>query len=289
MKKARERVAWTSFWGNLGFAALKITAGITGLSRLLFMDGVFSAVCSVLVIIMLVGLRESETKADDVHRHGHGKAEFIYSALAGLLIMTTGILLLLISIENVMKGYMSSAELPGIFVAIAAIASNLMLYNYVSGMSKELNSRVLADNASCIYFGIFTSSLVLLGIAASIGNFFRMEQLSAVLISGIILSLGIRIFCRGIHGIMDRVSFSHTPYRVHEIKREAGSVKDVKHVRDIKVRRMGDKDMINLEVLLDEGISVNRAHSITEEIKRKLIKNLSYAENVSVNFRPVGS
>jgi len=289
MTGARERVAWTSFWGNMGLAALKITAGVTGLSRLLFIDGGFSAVCSVLVIIMLAGLRESETKADDVHRHGHGKAEFIYSALAGILIMTTGLLLLLISMENVLKGYMSSAELAGVFVAVVSIVANLMLYNYVYGKSKELNSRVLADNASCIYFGIFTSSLVLLGITASMGKFYGMEQLATVLISVIILSMGVRIFYRGINGIMDRVSFSQTPHRIHEIKRLAGSVKAVKRVEDIKIRRMGDKDMINLEVQLDERINITRAHEIAEGIKRKIIKNLSYAGIVYVNFKPAGS
>jgi len=285
----REKIAWTSFWGNLILAALKISAGVISFSRLLFIDGVFSALCSVLVVIMLAGLGASETEADHIHKHGHGKAEFIYSAVTGMFIIATGIFLLLISTENFMEEYTGSAGVTGALVAFISLITNFMLYRYISGKSEEFHSRVLADNASVVFFGIFTSSLVLLGIAASAGNFFVMEQTAACLISCIILLTGIRIFRRGIDGIMDRESFSHTPFRVHAIRRAAGAVDAVRSVGDIKIRRMGDKDMINLEILIDEKTSVGRAHEIAEGIKKRIMENLSYAGVVYVNYRAVGN
>ena len=285
MIRTREDVAWLSFWVNFGLAISKITTGFLGYGRLLLMDGVHSAAISIMAMIILIGLRESEMPPDELHRYGHGKAEYMLSAMAGLIITVAGLVLLIISIENLRRGYMGPAEIIGIFVAIISIIINVALYNYISKIGKELNSRVLVKNASNNYLNVIISSIVLLGTIAAISRLSRIEQIAALVISIIILSAGIKIFLGGINGIMDRVSFSQTPQRFHEIKRLVSSVKDIKSIQDVKIRRVGDRDLIDVEVELDENISLMQAHDIAEKAKRKMFKNLGYVKNVSINFK----
>ena len=85
---------------------------------------------------------------------------------------------------------------------------------------------------------------------------------------------------------MDRISLSQTPQRIHEVKRLISSIRDVKGINNMRVRRVGDKDLFEVEVLMDENIRLNQAHSTVEKTRRKILKNLNYVKNVSINFKP---
>ena len=63
-------------------------------------------------------------------------------------------------------------------------------------------------------------------------------------------------------------------------------MKDIKSIEDVKIKRIGDKDLINLEIVLDKNINLARADGIAEKIKRRIFKNLNYVENVLINFKP---
>lgn len=285
-EKTREDVAWVSFWGNFGLAIFKTTIALLGYSRLLLIDGVHSAANSIMAIIMLAGLKTSEMPADKFHKYGHGKGEFIFSGLAGLIVMVIGLVLLLISVVNMKGKHVGSVSIIGMLVAFTSLVANLLLYHYLRDRGERLDSRVIVNNASNNYLNAITSAVVLLGITAAILGYFGMEQVAAIVISIIILYSGIVKFREGINGIMDRASFYQTPQRLSEIKRLVASVKEIKSIEDVKIRRVGDKDLVNLEIMLDRNINLDRTHSIAERIKRKILKNLSYVENVFIDFKP---
>lgn len=285
-ERAREHTAWVSFWSNFGLAVFKITMGLFGYSRLLLVDGVHSAANSIMAIIMLAGLRVSEIPADKLHKYGHGKGEFIFSGLAGFIVMVIGLVLLVVSLVNMKGKHIGSASIMGMSVAFTSLMANLLLYHYLRNRGEQLNSRVLVNNAANNYLNAITSAIVLLGIIAAILGLFRLEQIVVVLISLIIFYSGIRKFREGINGIMDRTSFYQTPSRLYEIKRLVSSMKDIKSLEDVKIKRIGDKDLINLEVMLDKNINLDRAEDIVEKIKRRIFKNLNYVENVLINFKP---
>jgi len=285
-ERTREHMAWVSFWSNFGLAVFKITIGLFGYSRLLFIDGTHSAANSIMAIIMLAGLRTSEIPADKLHKYGHGKGEFIFSSLAGLIVMVIGLVLLVISVVNIRGIHIGSASIMGMSVAFTSLVANLLLYHYLRNRGEQLNSRVLVNNAANNYLNAITSAIVLVGITAAIFRFFHLEQVVVVVISLIILYSGIRKFREGINGIMDRTSFYQTPSRLYEIKRLVTSMKDIKSIEDVKIKRIGDKDLVNLEIMLDKNINLARADDIGEKIKRKIFKNLNYVENVLINFKP---
>jgi len=149
-----------------------------------------------------------------------------------------------------------------------------------------VSSRVLVNIASNNYLNAIASSVILLGITAALFRLFLIERIAEVAVSMIIVYSGIKIFGQGIAGIMDRISFHQTPQRVYEIKRLASSVSEVRGIEDVRVRRTGDRDLIDLEILLDGSIDLANASYIVEKIRRRILDNLNYVENVLVGFKP---
>ena len=290
--RERESIAWVCFWGNLGLAVLKVIAALFYGDSLILSDGIHSAANAVMVIIMLAGIKASETPPDGVHRFGHGKAEYIFSTAAGILVITAGVFMVISAFEGVSGGYENTTSFVGIFVSFNSIIANLVLYQYAKNRGVELKSRILKDNSYHNYLNAITSSIALVGSILLMGlvlnnfGYYRLEQAALITIALVILYAGIVRLKIGINGVMDKLSSSQTPERLNEVMKLAIPVSGVKRVEDVKIKRIGDRDQVYMEVLMNRNINLQQAHDICRRIKEKVIRNLSYVDNVFIDFKP---
>jgi cation diffusion facilitator family transporter len=84
------RAVLAALGANVSITVGKLAAGVLTGSGAMFAEAVHSAADSVNQVFLLVGLRLSETRADDEHPHGYGKEAFFWSFLAAIFIFVAG-------------------------------------------------------------------------------------------------------------------------------------------------------------------------------------------------------
>jgi len=277
-----EKTLWLSFWGNLGLATIKLIPGLFGYSALLLLDGFHSSTNAMLTISSLIGFRYGEKTKDTRHPYGHGKAEFVFLIFSSIFVIAGAIYILLIVFKNYGK-YIIEPHSIALLTALISVVSNELMHKYLLDMGHILSSGILAANARNNRFNTFTSSIVLVSIIGYFLGFSFMEKLGAMLIAAMLLLWGIKAFYRGIEGTLDRIF----PARIMaEIKNNITEFKEVKKIEEIRVKRMGEKNIINLKIQINGKMNYANARTFSMQLRERIRKKFKFIEDVIIDFVP---
>ena len=282
-----EHVIWISFWGNMGLAALKISMGILGYSRLLFADGLHSSANAIISITFLIGVIAGERPKDSEHPYGHHKAQYIFSCSVCLIILAAACYLFMLGIRGIRLISMSQFYIPNIIVVVVVFVSiigNELLFRYTISASHKYDSVSLRSNAWDNRINIFSSMVVLMSLIGSMVGFWQLEQIGTIIIAIIIIWTCMRIFQRAFEGFMSK---SLPAELTEKIKNIVKPVKGVRTISAVKTQLAGEKIYVDIVVGMDGTITIADASTITNRIKEKLFQNLKKIEDVRVELRSV--
>jgi len=288
LKKIREResIAWVCFWGNFGLAVLKVAAAVFYGDSLTLADGIHSAINAVMIITVLAGLKLSEIPPDDTHSFGHGKAEHICSVLAGIIVIIAGVFMFLGSVSALRGKYESAASIVSVVIAFNSIIVNMVLYKYVKSRGEELQSRILVMSSKNNFLNALTSSVVLIGVIMGEFIYFRWEQMALIVIAVIVTYGGIERLRFGINRIMDRRLVSEELGRKNEVVQVAMPVSGVSGIEDVRLKNAGDREIVYLNIRIKNSVNLGEAHEICMRLEERIKRNLSYVENVFIEYDP---
>ena len=126
----------------------------------------------------------------------------------------------------------------------------------------------------------YTSVLVFVGIFLASFGYQFVEALIGLAISVYVLMRGLWF---GKDAVLVLMDVSPSPQRVKEMKEIAESVHGVKGTHDIRLRKSGPVFFGELHVELQEGLSLERAHVISEEVETRIKKRFKDLELVTVH------
>jgi cation diffusion facilitator family transporter len=75
---------------NLVVATIKIIAAILTNSKAMLAEGIHSIADSLNQVLLLIGIKQSEKKPDDMHNFGYGKSQFFWSLMVGVILFFLG-------------------------------------------------------------------------------------------------------------------------------------------------------------------------------------------------------
>jgi len=263
----------------------KISAGIIGHSNAMIADAIDTFGDVITGTGMVVGFKIAKQPADDHHPYGHGRAESIIAKLLAIFLIILGIK---IAYDSVHKMIFHKTYIPGMIALVAAVISIVTkfgLYQYLQVLGKKISSTSITIYSWNIASDVFSSFAALIGIgSAMLDSRLRfMDPLAALVISIFVIRAGFEAFHRAYDELMDAAPSESV---INEIKRITLVDKNVKAIKDIKVRKMGLDLMIDMTIDLDKDISVEKGHAITDHITKNILRKTPTAKEVFIHVEP---
>lgn len=184
--------------------ATKIIAYFLTHSLAILTDALESIVNVLAGFIGLYSLYVAAKPKDSDHPYGHGKAEFVSSAVEGTLIIGAGILIIGQTIQNLVDSRpIESLDTGLILVGITG------LINYVAGyiclqIGRRNQSIALESSGKHLQLDTYSTIAIIVGLVVILyTKWIWLDTVIALGVSGLILYNGYRIIRKSLAGIMD--------------------------------------------------------------------------------------
>lgn len=223
----------------------------------------------------LVAIRYALQPADDEHRFGHGKAESIAGLIQSAFIAGSAAFLWLHAIDRLIAPHPLQHTNLGIAVMCISMAMTLglvSLQKYV--VNKTHSAAIDADSTHYVSDLLVNASI----IGVLLLNQYLWAWADAVLgllIAVYIFYTAFRIAYGSTHALLDRELPSH---QRETIIRIVESHPAVRGLHELRTRRAGHMQFIQLHIDLDKTIDLQRAHDIADEVEAAVIKAFPHAD-----------
>jgi cation diffusion facilitator family transporter len=280
-------------WGvvlNIFLGILKSATGLLGHSNVLLADGIDSMV-DVLTSLMTWGAMKYGTKPPDLdHPYGHGKAESLAAIAGAMILLATGLIITIFSINNIIDiGHGTHPNQTKRYTLVILIISILVkegFFRLIFTQAKKIGSTAMLAEACHYRSDVLISLAALIGISISLfgsAAFSCADDWTALLVCLIIFYNATTILHASFREIMD-TQVSHELEKT--ILKLACEVEGVKSAEKCRVRKSGLSLLADLHIRVDAQLSVLKGHAITHQVKDHLLKANLDLEDITLHLEP---
>ena len=282
-----KRGAWVGIIGNIFLSLIKILAGILGKSYSLISDGFHSLSDITSSLAVLFGMIVAAKPKDKKHPYGHGKAESITSLTMAVMLIVFG---LIIGYQVVSWHVRSTVFIKPasytLWIAVFSVVAKEAMYRYKLYLGKRIKSTSLIADAWHHRSDALSSAVVVIALVLTIYAHQRwafMDRLGALIVSVMILHAGFKIYLRAASELMDE---SADPEIKKEVKKLASTIKEVKYIETLLVRKAGLDFLVDMHIEVDGNLNVLESHGIAKLVKSKILQEMPQVKSVLVHVEP---
>lgn len=269
---------------NLAVAAAKGIYGYLTNSVSMLADGFHSLFDGTSNILGLIGIYIASKPADPDHPYGHTKFETIASLGIGVLLSITAVQILIASYRRLFTGAVPDVTELSFAIMLATIAVNVIVSTYERRRGKALASELLISDSLHTRSDIFVSISVIASLIAVRIGFPIVDVIMAFIIAGIIGLMAFSILRESSQILCDASAIGYDEIR--------GVVVNIEGVRDshaIRTRGRRNEIYLDLHVLVDPKISIDKAHDIADEVETEIRRCYPEITDVLVHVEPYKS
>ncbi|MCG2793828.1 MAG: cation diffusion facilitator family transporter [Weeksellaceae bacterium] len=262
---------WIAAVGILLFVGKIIAWKMTN-SDSVFSDAMESIVNIVSAFMGLYALYLGGKPRDDNHPYGHGKVEFVTSAIEGSLISIAGLMIIYEGCNSLLTGKILNKLDWGIWIIATTAIANYVL-GYVSiRIGKRQNSVVLISSGRHLQSDTFTT----LGVVVSLvivyfTQIFWIDSVVALFFGVYIITVGYKIVRRSLSGIMDEADPAMLGRLAEFLNQNRKS--EWIDVHNMKIQQFGSRLHIDAHITLPWYFDLRTAHNEMEEMIRIIVEN----------------
>lgn len=274
--KRGEKGAIISIFAYLFLALAKLIIGHMGNSDALRADGLNNSTDVVASVAILVGLKISRKPPDQEHRYGHYRAETIASLFAAFIMVAVGIQVIIDTIQKIFSQQTIQPSMLTAWTAIGAAAVMFIVYLFNLKLAKKINSSAIHAAAQDNKSDALVSIGAFVGIIGAQFGLYWLDPLAGLIVGLIICHTAWVIFTDSTRTLTD--GFDEN--KLEKIRKSVLGVEQVKEVKDIKGRLLGNHDFVDITILVDPNLNVTESHAITENIEKLLADkhHITYAQ-----------
>ena len=180
---------------------------ITG-SVAILTDALESTVNVISGFIGLYSLYIAARPRDTNHPYGHGKAEFISSAIEGTLITVAGIVIIYAAISQLKSPHVIQKLDYGIILISLAAVVNYVVGTIAVKNGKKNNSLALIASGKHLITDTYSTIGIVAGLLLlSLTNWLWIDSIVALIFAVIIIATGYKIVRSSVAGIMDEADY----------------------------------------------------------------------------------
>ncbi|NIM58376.1 MAG: cation diffusion facilitator family transporter [Candidatus Aminicenantes bacterium] len=282
----QKKIRSITLWGvllNVILMVLKFVSGILITSSALIADGVHSLSDLATDFVVLIGARLSNRPADKTHPYGHGKLDTIASILIAIVLFAISFGLIWSAGLSI---YQRKHNYPGymiLVVAFVSVVSKEILFFITRRISRITQSTVLYANAWHHRSDSLSSFAVLIGGVASLLGWGHADQVATIVVGFMIIGVAGKIFFDGLLELSEHSADSDSIQKIEDV---LSIEKDISSWHALRTRKLGAELFIDVHVLVDPALSVQKSHDISMKIEGKIKKELSKPLNILVHIEP---
>ena len=278
----------TTLIGIIANAALAVAKGIAGYlgnSYALIADAIESTADVVSSGIVYLGLKVAARPPDENHPYGHGKAEPLAALTVSLALLGAALVIALQSVREIVTPHHAPAPFT-LVVLVLVVLTKETLFRLVFRVGHQVDSIAVKTDAWHHRSDAITSATAFVGISVALiggSGYESADDWAALAASAIITYNAARLLRASLYELTDA-----SPSRdlEEQVRRVAGSFPGVMALDKCFVRKMGLNYLVDLDVIVDGGITVREGHRIAHEVQEALRRSNPRISRVYVHVEP---
>ena len=244
---------------------IKIVAWVITGSVAILTDALESTVNVIAGFIGLYSIVLSSKPKDKEHPYGHGKVEFISSAIEGTLISIAGMIIIYEALDNLIHPHeLKKLDHGLILIAVTALV-NYFVGFYCVKKGKANNSPILVASGSHLKSDTYSTIGLLVGLLFVIITGYKwIDSIAALVFAFIIIFTGYKIIRKSISGIMDEKDAEIIDEIVEVLNKNRN--RSWIDIHNIRVINYAGFYHIDCHLTVPYYINVNEAHSILDTL-----------------------
>ncbi|MBN1117473.1 MAG: cation transporter [Bacteroidales bacterium] len=285
--KAIKTASWIGIGGNAILALLKLFTGFFADSLAVLADGIDSS-SDVLTSVITLYIASLLAKPPSIKfPYGYAKAETNATSALSFIIFVAGIQLGITALKKLISG--DIPEMPdkfAIVIMFISISGKLFLAWQQNFVGRKVKSSMLIANAKNMQNDVLISSAVLVGLICTyVFKLPILDAIAALLVSMWIVWVAVKIFLETnlelMDGNVDKVVYEKV-FRITE------SVTGVSNPHRMRIRKIGPKKMISVDIEVDGNKTISEGHRIAHDVEDTLKRELDDVFDVVIHIEPYG-
>jgi cation diffusion facilitator family transporter len=277
------KAASYSIYVNVFLTAAKLGVGILTGSIGIFAEFLHSFFDLVASAFAYVGIYKAQQPPDGTHPYGHEKFENLSSLLQTVLIFVTAVW---VAYEAVMRLYhpaaIESSEL-GIAVMVVALIVDWYIAKFLHGVSEKEGSVALEADAYHFTSDLWSTTAVIIGLACANLGFPAGDSIGALIVAAMMVKLSFSLGNKALGVLLDKGA---TDDEVERIAAILGKEPDIKGYHKLRTRHMGSKLVVDMHILVDDKLSLSKAHAIAHKVEGRITQKVPGVKDVTIHVEP---
>ncbi len=235
-------------------------------------------------VLSIIAIYMASKRADKEHQYGHGKFEVLARFFLSMILFIS---MFQILVNSIMRLFNPKRILPlqiyELAILLSALAVIISTSVYMSRRGTKTGVKTLTAESYNYLGDTFSMIAVIAGMYLSSIGLYLIDPLIAILIAGMILRLGWKIFKESIDILTDRAVIE--PIFIEGIAKKH---KQVREVDEITSRSDGVGIFIEFTLRLDPNLSLEEAHDLAHIIEREIKKKLGKGKvrRITIHIEP---
>lgn len=262
------KTSYIGIIGNILLAGVKVIIGLLTNSIAILLDAANNFSDTLSSIVTIVGIRLANKAPDKKHPMGHGRFEYIGTAIIAVIIIYIGITAFSESIDKIIHpGDVLYTPISIVIISIAVIVKVFIGIHYIKMSKKAASDSLKASGTDAILDAVISFATLL---AAFIYIFFgiKTEAYLAAIISIVIIRSGSKMLRKVFSVILgERIDSELSK----NIKKSVCEVEGVRGAFDLMMHDYGTNMAycsINIEV--NDSLTAREVDDISREVRRKI-------------------
>lgn len=265
---------------GIKMAAYWLTDSVSLLS-----DALESLVNLVAAVTAFACLWYSALPVDTTHTYGHEKIEFFSSGLEGALILVAAAGIAWYAVHRILDPHELNRLDLGTFLSLIASMINLFVARILIRVGRQTQSILLEADGQHLMTDVWTSLGVLVGLGlVHFTGWTILDPLLALLVAANIVWTAVDLLIRSFHGLMDHALPESEQQQVRAAIEALLSPGIFFHA--LRTRQAGPRKFVDFHLLVPGSWTVERAHSLGEQIEQAVRDAVPGAET-TVHIEPV--
>ncbi|MBI5391331.1 cation transporter [Candidatus Woesearchaeota archaeon] len=280
-----DRGMWAVKWSFLAMLATAIfqllLVFVTG-SVALLADTIHNLGDAITALPLAIAFRFGKKKPSKRFTYGFGRVEDLAGLVVLAVILISAVIIAYESVNRLVHPQPVQHLWIVVIASIIGFAGNEAVAWFRIKVGKKIGSGALIADGYHARADGFTSLAVLGGAIGVWLGFPLADPLIGILITLAILKIlwdsGKEVFTRILDGI--------DPEVVEDIREIASKTPQVKDVSEVRVRWLGHRMHAEINIAVAPKISVEKAHTISMALRKRLLDHLHYLSGVTIHIDP---
>ncbi len=254
--------------GNFFLVAFKAFVGILTNSIAIILDAVNNFSDMLSSIVTIAGILLANKAPDRRHPMGHGRYEYLSTAMIAIIIIYIGITAISESINKIINPEDVSYTLPSLIIVSVAVVIKIIIGIYFRKTAKKVDSDSLRASGTDALFDSVISFATIVSAIIYMTTGFKTEAYLAAVISVLIIRSGLMML-REIFSVIagERVDSELSK----NIKKTVCELPGVKGAFDLMIHDYGTQMVFcSLNIEVDESLTAREIDDISREVRRKV-------------------